>query len=366
MPLFNASILASLLFATLLWAAVPAQADEIKDISQLISQNQHAQALDRLNNFLLLHPKDAQGQFLKGVVLAEENKPAEAIRIFTDLTEKHPELPEPYNNLAVLYADQGQYDKARHALEMAIKTHPSYATAHENLGDIYAKMASDAYDKALQLDKVNARAQTKLAMIKDLFTNTAPKPAASKPEEARKSAVVPVVATPTPAPAAVVAAQKTAKPVTPATPPAAVSEMAKMADKPAAPIEEPRKEEPKKGEPTAKEDHKEAVLVAVHNWAKAWSAKNVDNYLASYADNFKTPNGESRKAWEQSRKERIHKPEAIKVEVLNPKVKIDGNRASVTFRQLYRSGDNAKRTVKTLIMKKTGATWLIEQEQTDR
>ena len=81
-------------------------------------------------------------------------------------------MPEPYNNLAVLYASQGQYDKARKSLEMAIRTHPSYAIAHENLGDVYAKMASEAYDKALQLDRGNAAAQTKLAMIKDLFSSS--------------------------------------------------------------------------------------------------------------------------------------------------------------------------------------------------
>ena len=148
-----------------------AQADELKDISQLLSQGQHAQALDKVNAYLAAKPKDVSGQFLKGVILAEENKSADAIKIFTSIIEKHPELPEPYNNLAVLYAEQGQYDKARQSLEKAIKTHPSYATAHENLGDIYAKMASDAYDKALQLDRSNSRAQTKLSMVKELFTS---------------------------------------------------------------------------------------------------------------------------------------------------------------------------------------------------
>src|SRR4029077_13377674 len=91
---------------------------------------------------------------------------------FTSLTEDYPELPEPYNNLAVLYASKGKYDKPRNPLARAIRTHPSDAIAHENLGDVYAKMASEAYDKALQLDRSNAAAQTKLAMIKDLFTGS--------------------------------------------------------------------------------------------------------------------------------------------------------------------------------------------------
>ena len=72
----------------------------------------------------------------------------------------------------MIYAQQKQYDKAKQALEMAIRTHPSYATAHENLGDIYARLASQAYDKALQIDSSNTSAQTKLAMIRDLMGNS--------------------------------------------------------------------------------------------------------------------------------------------------------------------------------------------------
>lgn len=146
-----------------------AHADELKEITQLADQGQTAVALDRLNTYIAANPKNAQGLFLKGVLLAEQGRREEAIKIFTEVTEKFPKLPEPYNNLAVLYADQGQFDKARTALETAIKTHPSYATAHENLGDIYARMASEAYGKALQLDTANTRAQGKLSLIKDLF-----------------------------------------------------------------------------------------------------------------------------------------------------------------------------------------------------
>src|SRR5882672_8955883 len=154
-----------------------AQADELQDANQLFKQGQLDRALERLNAYLGKNPKDARGRFLKGIIFTEQSKPNDAIKVFTELTQEFPELPEPYNNLAVLYASQGQYDKARAALEMAIRTHPSYATAHENLGDIYAKMASQAYDKALQLDKGNTTAQTKLNLIKDLFSPGSPRPA---------------------------------------------------------------------------------------------------------------------------------------------------------------------------------------------
>src|SRR5258708_17678329 len=143
-----------------------------EDESKLFKQGNYAEALEKVESMTTANPRDARERFLKGLSLTEQNKPAEAVKVFTSLTEDYPELPEPYNNLAVLYASQGQYDKARNSLEMAIRTHPSYAIAHENLGDVYAKMASEAYDKALQLDRSNAAAQTKLAMIKDLFSSS--------------------------------------------------------------------------------------------------------------------------------------------------------------------------------------------------
>src|SRR3989304_930039 len=184
-----ALLLASLLIAP----CAGAQSDDYQEASRLFRSGQQAQALERVDNFLKGNPKDARARFLKGLILTEQNKPADAIRLFTGLTEDFPELPEPYNNLAVLHASQGQYDKARSALEMAIRTHPSYATAHENLGDIYAKMASQAYDKALQLDKSNAAAQTKLNLIKDLFPGSPrpAKPAAAKPDATRVAVATP-------------------------------------------------------------------------------------------------------------------------------------------------------------------------------
>ena len=149
----NASnLLVSAASVLLLLLAPAVHADALQDISKQIKQGQYPQALEQVDKYLAAKPKDAQGRFLKGIVLTEMNKPNEAIAVFTKLTEDYPELPEPYNNLAVIYAQQKQFDKAKQALEMAIRTHPSYATAHENLGDIYARMASQAYDKALQID----------------------------------------------------------------------------------------------------------------------------------------------------------------------------------------------------------------------
>ncbi len=357
-----ALLLASLLIAP--WVA--AQSDDYQEASRLFRSGQQPQALERVDNFLKGNPKDARARFLKGLILTEQNKPADAIKIFTGLTEDYPELPEPYNNLAVLHASQGQYDKARAALEMAIRTHPSYATAHENLGDIYAKMASQAYDKALQLDKSNAAAQTKLELIKELFSSSArgAKPtAAGKVEAGTKPA--PAVAASGPAPAFQPPRPAAAAP--PFQPPlstAAAPPFQPPLPAGAAPAVQP----PRPGVTTAQPGKPAAnaageVLEVVNNWAKAWSNNDVSGYLGFYAPDFKTPEGEPRSKWEAVRTERIAKPKKIEVRISSPKVKfIDNNHATVTFRQNYRSTTLKVTSTKTLTMVKGGDRWLIQQE----
>jgi tetratricopeptide (TPR) repeat protein len=295
-------------------------ANSYEDASKLFKQGNYAGALEKIETVITANPRDARARFLKGLILTEQNKPAEAIKVFSSLTEDYPELPEPYNNLAVLYASQGQYDKARKSLEMAIRTHPSYAIAHENLGDVYAKMASEAYDKALQLDRSNAAAQTKLAMIKDLFSGTVV-PGKGSPETAE-----PVVSAATPA--------TTEKPAT-------------------TPVK-----------PAAQAADTDAVLAAVNGWAKAWSSKNADAYLAYYAPNFQVPGGEARASWETTRRDRIVRPKLIEVTVGSPKISFDANgRAIVKFRQGYKSDALSTSGAKTLTLVKNNDRWQIVQER---
>ena len=314
----TASILSASLFLS------PAYADELKDISQMADQGQSTAALDRINTFITANPKNAQALFMKGVFLAEQGRRDEAIKTFTDVTEKFPNLPEPYNNLAVLYADQGQFDKARKALETAIKTHPSYATAHENLGDIYARMASEAYDKALQLDTSNSRAQTKLSLIKDLFGT------------GNKTTI-----------AAKVDAIKVANPVRTVEPKKADVDLEKVA----AEI------------PKTPKNNDEVLTTTVNKWAQAWSSKNLDGYFASYGASFEPAKGESRKAWELQRRERITRPSKIEVELTKINiVLVDNENAKVRFKQSYRADGKPISTTKTLVMKKAGDHWFIVQE----
>ena len=165
-----------LVAALLALAATPAApaADSLENIKLLLRDGQHEKALPRLNSFLMDNPRHAEARFLKGLVLAEEGRSNEAQEVFLELTDDYPDLPEPYNNLAVLYAAKGDYAMARDSLLLAISNHPSYATAHENLGDIYARMAGVAYGKALEIDADNQTARVKLAMVRELFSERGP------------------------------------------------------------------------------------------------------------------------------------------------------------------------------------------------
>ena len=170
------ALASSLVFASL------AHADAYGDVNQLLKSGKETEALAKADAYLVANAKDPQMRFLKGVIQTQAGQQAEAIVTFTALTQDYPELPEPYNNLAALLAGQNQLDKARTALEMAVRLNPGYAIAHDNLGDIYARMANQSYARALQLEPNNPLLAPKMALLRDLFLagNKPAKPAAKK------------------------------------------------------------------------------------------------------------------------------------------------------------------------------------------
>jgi tetratricopeptide (TPR) repeat protein len=151
--------------------AVPAAAfaDDYADVNQLLRAGRVPEALAKADQYLAAKPRDPQMRFLKGVGQGQAGRTADAIATYTALTQDYPELPEPHNNLGVLYAAQSDFDKARAALELAVRLQPNYAVAHENLGDVYAKLAARSYTRAQQLDAGNLGIAPKLTLIQQLF-----------------------------------------------------------------------------------------------------------------------------------------------------------------------------------------------------
>ncbi len=336
-------IVRALLFGVLLGASA-AHADDMQQANALLKAGHYPQALEHVNRLIAAKPQDPQARFLKGLILTEQGDTKDAIEVFQKLTQDYPDLPEPYNNLAVIYAGQGQYERARTELEKSIRTHSSYATAYENLGDVYARLASRAYDKALQLDSSNSTAQSKLMLVRSLV-GAGPQPVATVAGKVAKPvevAAAPPSPAPTPAPA---------QPEPEAKSPPAV---AAAAEKPPAPESAPK--------PAA--DPRSEVLAAVDAWASAWSSRDVDAYLAHYAPDFETPRGEPRSAWEKLRRSRIAGPKSIAVEIKSPEVtRVSDTAARVTFHQVYRSDRFSGSSNKTLDMVKIDGRWMIRQER---
>ena len=145
--------------------------------ARLMREGKHADALATLEASLKEFPRDAQLRFLYGVAIGERGRTQDAIDVFQQLTEDFPELPEPYNNLAVMLAAIGELDRARVALENAVRALPGYALAQENLGDVYLRMAARAYERAAQLDPKAGASREKLTLARELLARIAPKPA---------------------------------------------------------------------------------------------------------------------------------------------------------------------------------------------
>lgn len=323
---------------SLVLASATVFATEVQDINQQFRKGDLNGALQRANTYLAKNPKDAQARFLKGLILAEQNKSAEAIQVFTSLTEDFPELPEPYNNLAVLYAAQNKFGEAKNALEMAIRSHPNYTTAHENLGDIYAKLASLSYDKALQLDQNNPSARAKLALLKDIV-NPASRPPQARVQAAVATPVAPVavtrpVALPTPV------ASSAALPA-----PIATTQLATA--------------------PLAPEQTLAGAEATVAAWARAWAAQDADAHLAFYAGDFATPAGLPRAEWEAQRRERIMLPERISVVLSDIKSReVKPGRVNVSFKQTYQSDRLKVTSNKVMELVWRIGKWLIVVEST--
>ena len=148
--------------------AVAALADDLSEVTRLHHAGQSSAALERADRYLATHPKDAQMRFLKSVVLADSGRTADASALLLQLVQDYPELAEPHNNLAAIYAAAGDYGRARAELEETLRLNPAYAPAHENLGDVHVMLAGQAYAKALRIEPASASLPKKLALVRQL------------------------------------------------------------------------------------------------------------------------------------------------------------------------------------------------------
>jgi tetratricopeptide (TPR) repeat protein len=300
--------------------AVAANVDEM---NKLMQRGALKEALTLADGAIASKPQDANMRFLKGVVLVRLERKQDAMAVFVALTRDFPKMAEPYNNLGVLQAGFGDYEKARESLQRAVQLVPGYAVAHENLGDLYANLSTWAYEKATQFDGGNAKAKSKLVLARSLASAVTAGAAPQGP------AILPATAA-------------TAAPATPGAAPAA---------------------RPQDAPVIAMTADEKSVLDVLTRWAGAWSARDMATYLSAYAPDFKPASGISLAAWKAERTARIVGKKELLVEVQQPRLQIEGEQATVKFIQSYRSDRFTSTDVKTMVLVRKQGKWLIQHEE---
>ena len=152
------------------------QTKALLETRELIELGKYEKADDIIILQLKEKPRDAQWRYLEALLKAEmgvslKNKDIldNAVFLFERLSEEFPELPEPYNNLAVLYDKMGQEQKAIDSFKLAILNNPDYALAYENLADLYLFLARETYLEGISKSKKNNdRLEAKSNFLKNI------------------------------------------------------------------------------------------------------------------------------------------------------------------------------------------------------
>ncbi len=320
--------------AVLLVLALPLGADgHLDPIRDLDARGQTREALERLEREHGVASREPEVDLLRGVLLAKLGRTAEARELYQRLILEHPELPEAYNNLAVMHAAAGDYDTAIEILKRGLATHPSYRTTYDNLTKVYGKLAGEAYSKALGDERIDAE-PLRLALINDVAQVS---PVAGGTQSA-------AVATPAAAPPD--------SPIVPAPEPQAESAVAP--EPPPEPLPAPA---------AASGSSDQELWQTVQSWADAWAGQRVEEYLSFYAGEFTPAGGGSRADWESLRRRRLEAPEYVKLSLALLEIErpADG-RAVVRFVQSYESDRFRDTVTKALEMVHTGGGWRIVRE----
>ncbi|MCW1964873.1 tetratricopeptide repeat protein [Polynucleobacter sp.] len=133
------------------------------DVERLIKARQYQDAVNLINTKIKATPRNVQIRFVKARLEIEMRQFGEAKKSLIEITQQFPELPEPYNNLAAIAANQGNWIEARDYLELALKLRPTYVIASANLGEIYIRLGAQAYESAAKGALTNQRQYTNRA-----------------------------------------------------------------------------------------------------------------------------------------------------------------------------------------------------------
>jgi hypothetical protein len=307
-----------------------------EQLQLLIEQKQFKKAVRSGEKILLQDPGNARARFLTAYAYQMNSNTDKAILLYQELIQDNPSLPEPRNNLAMIYLSRGDYDGASQLLVDAINTHSSYATAYANLRQVYTGIASELYRRAVSESSEPAKYTNEIELTAITALNTLESTGESTQQIATLSKPVVNIATDVAPKATVdVASKAVAEPASKSTPKTVVK--------------------------TA--NYNTLLIENVRNWAGAWSNKQFDKYTGSYTDDYRAKFN-THSQWVKHRRSRVLRPGKIKVVVSNFTVKLrDDNRASVDFIQAFTSPGYSDRVVKRLDFNRIGSQWKITVER---
>jgi tetratricopeptide (TPR) repeat protein len=296
MQRFAAIILCLLVNGTALAVA------SVPQMQQLITQKRFVDAASTGEQLLQQNPRHSQARFLTAYAYQMSAQTEQAIRLYQGLIEDNPQLPEPRNNLAMIYLAQGDYDRASQLLVEALNTHSSYAIAYDNLSQVYKGIASEAYRRAVSESSEPSRYTHKIELTAITELETAP---AQLP--ATESAPEPTLVN--------FANQET------------------------------------------------RLIESVKAWAQAWSDKDFAAYTGFYTPQYRAK-FESHQQWLEQRRNRITRPGTINVEVSDIQIKWRSeDRAFIDFKQAFDSPRYSDRVKKRLGFNLIGSEWKITEER---
>ncbi len=329
---------------------------ELHNIEVLIDAGKTRLALNYVDRYVTRKPGDPRAVFLMARAQEKAGRPGEAAKIYERLIREHPHLPEPFVNLAAIYVNGKQYEKARQLLVAALNTHSIYAKVYESLNNLHATMASQAYKNALLLDgelvKPNPRTVSTLiswsaeALPKTVVARGEASPPASLSTGGSESAddakvkPAPPITEPVKVASRPSIAANNGKPINPATPD---SKRVALRSKPA-------------------RDDRGELETTIKNWAAAWSRREVGRYLSFYSARFRPNAGLSRNQWKQHRKLRITAKKQIHIELSDFNTSVNGRTATVLFLQAYQSDTFSDVTRKKLVLERGAEGWKIIRE----
>ena len=297
-------------------------ATQLDIVKQLLRERQYSEALTHAQALYQTTPQEPNVRFAYALSLIHNDSHGKAMEVLKGLTIEYPKLPEPYNNLAVIYAQNGLYEEAQKNIDLALKVSPGYKLALENQQILNELRAANKKEASSTLREPEAVVKKNESVVK-------------KEEQAN---VMPVAPSMVQGKALASTVQSTAKSVDPDEVPAEIS----------GPV-------------------KKEINQLIQQWITAWSSKNVEGYLSMYSADFKPPKDKTREQWEKQRRARIMNKENIRIDVLDVVVEVGSPVAAVaTFQQNYKSTvlHEVSNKMLVFIRDNENSPWKIVDERT--